>query len=249
MIWFAIGLAAAVHLATRPDDGGKSWQAVQERGVLRVGMDASFPPFEVVGADGSAYGLDVDLARAIAEGLALELQVVNIAFDGLYDALAGGTVDVLVSALPYEAQRTQDVRYSPTYFVDGLVWVYAAGSAQFDPDSPGETKVMAEAGSEASMLLRHRWPDLMVVEAASEVEVLASLGTTATAGVVTRVSACAANGQYALVIGPHLTQAPYVVAVSARAKALADRIMSSMDNVVESAEWIEIRQRWLGDAC
>ncbi len=212
-------------------------------------MDASFPPFEVVGADGSVQGLDVDLSRALAESLGLELQVANIAFDGLYDALAGGTVDVLVSALPYESRRTEDVRYSAAYFADGLVWVYPAASAEFDPDSLGGERILAEAGSEASVLLRHRWTDLEVVEAASESEVLASIGTLAPAGVVTRVSACGAADEYALAIGAHLTQAPYVVAVNARAKALADRIMSTMTDVLNSAEWTAIRRHWLGDAC
>jgi len=40
-----------------------------------------------------------------------------------------------------------------------------------------------------------------------------------------------------------------VVAVNARAKALADRIMSTMTDVLNSAEWTAIRRHWLGDAC
>ena len=40
-----------------------SWERVQAAGVLRVGLDPTYPPFEVADANG-VYGLDVDLAQA-----------------------------------------------------------------------------------------------------------------------------------------------------------------------------------------
>jgi len=218
-----------VFVAGGEDD---SWDRVRERGRLRVGMDASFPPFEVVDAEGQVQGLDVDLA---------------IAFDGLHDALAGGEVDVLISALPYEAQRTQDVRYSTPYFVDGLVWVHAAGTGE--PDAGYSGPVVVEAGSEAAMLARDRLPQVTTVEVMSEGEVLARLAETGGYGIVTRVSACALVADQGLAIGQHLTEAPYAVAANARASRLADEIMSTLAEVLESDEWMAIRRRWLGEAC
>jgi polar amino acid transport system substrate-binding protein len=44
-----------------------------------------------------------------------------VGFDGLYDALLAGRCDAVLSALPYEAMRTQDVVYSVAYFNAGLV--------------------------------------------------------------------------------------------------------------------------------
>ena len=41
----------------------RTWARIQREGVLRVGMDASYPPFEVVDAEGRFFGYDVDLAR------------------------------------------------------------------------------------------------------------------------------------------------------------------------------------------
>ncbi|NLT42094.1 MAG: amino acid ABC transporter substrate-binding protein [Anaerolineae bacterium] len=233
-----------VFVAGGEDD---SWDRVRERGRLRVGMDASFPPFEVVDAEGQVQGLDVDLADALARRLGLQLEIANIAFDGLHDALAGGEVDVLISALPYEAQRTQDVRYSTPYFVDGLVWVHAAGTGE--PDAGYSGPVVVEAGSEAAMLARDRLPQVTTVEVMSEGEVLARLAETGGYGIVTRVSACALVADQGLAIGQHLTEAPYAVAANARASRLADEIMSTLAEVLESDEWMAIRRRWLGEAC
>src|SRR5262245_8752212 len=72
------------------------WQA----GVLRVGLDAAFPPFAVYEGD-RFRGHDVELARRLATHLGLKLELVNIPFDGLYDALRVSRIDVVISALPY----------------------------------------------------------------------------------------------------------------------------------------------------
>src|SRR5262245_44631595 len=70
------------------------WEQIQENGVLRVGLDPTYPPFETAD-DGELRGLDVDLARALAAELGLEVQFVYFGYDGLYDALLSNQVDVL----------------------------------------------------------------------------------------------------------------------------------------------------------
>ncbi|MCA9967506.1 MAG: transporter substrate-binding domain-containing protein, partial [Anaerolineales bacterium] len=51
---------------------GDTWARVEETGVLRVGIDPTFPPFEVVDENGNPFGLDVDLLRAVAADLGVE---------------------------------------------------------------------------------------------------------------------------------------------------------------------------------
>ena len=102
-----------------------SWERVQAAGILRVGLDPTYPPFEV--DDGSGvYGLDVDLAKAIADDLGLEVQFVYFGYDGLYDALATNQVDVLLSALVIIPERTRDFSYSDSYFNAGEILIVPA---------------------------------------------------------------------------------------------------------------------------
>ncbi len=105
-----------------PDD---SWERVQNAGVLRVGLDPTYPPFEVDDG-GGVYGLDVDLAQALAADLGLEVQFVYFGYDGLYDALGTQQVDVLISALVIMVERTRDFAYSEPYFNAGEVLIVPA---------------------------------------------------------------------------------------------------------------------------
>ncbi len=113
---------ATLSTCARPSDD--AWDRVRETGVLRVGMDASFPPFESIAADGALVGFDVDLAREIGRRLGVEVQfVANLPYDGLYDALAVGRVDVVISALVVNPVRMADFAYSTSYFDAGQVLV------------------------------------------------------------------------------------------------------------------------------
>src|SRR5690606_18398411 len=52
-------------------------------GALRIGMDLSYPPFEMLDAAGQPDGVGVRLAEALAAYLGRPLKVVPMEFDGL----------------------------------------------------------------------------------------------------------------------------------------------------------------------
>ncbi len=70
--------------------------AVKEAGVLRAGVDLSYPPF--AGTDnGKQVGLDIDVAAALADQLGLTLKIVDVKPSEAATALADGTADVVFS--------------------------------------------------------------------------------------------------------------------------------------------------------
>lgn len=130
--WWVVCLALAAVAAgawlllraLEPVD--ETWERIRETGVLRVCTDPSWLPFESVDpGSGQVKGLDADLARLLAPRLApgVRAEFVIMGFDSLYDALTAGRCDAVLSALPYEAERTQDVAYSIAYFNAGPVIV------------------------------------------------------------------------------------------------------------------------------
>lgn len=94
-------------------------------GELRVGVDTSFAPF-AVDRDGTLVGLDIDLAQAIGDEIGIPVRFVPLGFDGLYDALITGQVDVLISALVVNPVRMDEVRYTRHYYDSGLLLVAEA---------------------------------------------------------------------------------------------------------------------------
>ncbi|MHB0877017.1 MAG: substrate-binding periplasmic protein [Anaerolineae bacterium] len=251
----ALPLVVALVACGRPDT---SLADVTRRGYLVVGMDASFPPFESIAAGGDPEGLDVDLARLLAARMGLGVEFRNISFDGLYDALAAGQVDAIISALPYDGLRTQAVRYSAGYFDDGLVVVGTAAGVPPSAEALAGT-IAVEMGSEAAALLRQRRDtadgslssEVTVKQVLSELDAITAVESgAADLGVTTRLSACLAVAAGSPVaIGPALSRAPYVAAVRADEPALAEAVQSAMTDVLGSAEWSASRQRWLGEAC
>jgi ABC-type amino acid transport substrate-binding protein len=83
----------------------QSWRAVRSRGTLRVGTDPSWQPFSFYGASGWE-GFDADLAAALAARLGLRLEPIPVGFDGRYDALNTGLVDVAISAVVADPAQT-----------------------------------------------------------------------------------------------------------------------------------------------
>ena len=60
LVWFAL---RELGVSLRRDE---TWPRILREGVLRVGMDASYPPFELVDDEGRFRGYDVDLVTELA---------------------------------------------------------------------------------------------------------------------------------------------------------------------------------------
>ena len=135
------GLALWLLLRVLPEAVDPTWEQIQETGVLRICTDPSWPPFEFIEeGTGELRGFDVDLARHLAErlgrsgevGQPLQAKMVTVGFDSLYDALLSGRCDAVLSALPYEPMRVEDVSYSVAYFNAGLVLVVGEETTEIE---------------------------------------------------------------------------------------------------------------------
>lgn len=140
-----LGLAVFIAWLSGCQPADSAWEQVAQRGVLRVGLDPTFPPFEN-GDEGELRGIDVDLARALGEELGVEIEFVYFGFDGLYDALATEQIDVLLSALVIDVSKTRDFAYSEPYFNAGQ---YLFALSEEDPRGrTASWTVAVELGSE-----------------------------------------------------------------------------------------------------
>jgi polar amino acid transport system substrate-binding protein len=108
-----------------PSKPDATWVRILDTGEFRVGVDPSFPPFESDDAKGNLSGLDIALANefvrewASANATPIRVEYVYSGFDGLYDALRAKQFDAIISALPYDPKKTEDVYFSHAYFNGG----------------------------------------------------------------------------------------------------------------------------------
>ncbi len=88
-----------------------------EAGNLTVCSDIPYAPFEF--EEGGEYtGFDMDLMRAIAEGMDLELAIKDVGFDGLQSgaSLAAGQCDIGASAMSITEDRQKNLTFSDPYY-------------------------------------------------------------------------------------------------------------------------------------
>ena len=118
LVLAAVLLAACSRDAAR-DSRGLTPPPELEDGVLRIGSDIPYPPFESYAAgSGTLTGIDADLARALAEQLGVEVQFVDIDAEGRIPALEDGRVDAIMSAMTITEARRQLIDFIP-YFKGG----------------------------------------------------------------------------------------------------------------------------------
>jgi polar amino acid transport system substrate-binding protein len=110
--------------------------------VLRVGMDLSYPPFEMQDKAGNPDGVSVKLAEALAAHLDRPLKIVPMEFSGLIPALKTGNVDLILSSMTATNERRQSIDFSNPYAFTGLALLVAKDSdiqSIEDLKKPGRT--------------------------------------------------------------------------------------------------------------
>lgn len=123
--------AAMVMVAAALTGCGAKQTEQKSTDKLVMGTNAAFPPFEFTttnGLVGEFDGIDIAIAKKIAEDNGMTLEVSDMEFDGLISAVSTGKVDMAVAGMTVTEERKQNVDFSDTYYVASQVMVVPAGS-------------------------------------------------------------------------------------------------------------------------
>lgn len=249
----ALGLNNSVHKALelsflRRDD---TWEAIQQRGTWRVGMDPSFPPFEMLDAAGAPIGYDVDLAHALAASWGVRAEIVAIGFDSLLDALKAGKIDSIVSAYPYDERLTQDFLFSTPYFDAGLrIAVDNRLTINELTDLSGH-RVGVEWGGLGDMVgrrLQREGMEITIVPFETQNALVAALLETNTVDAIlidnVLLRQAQASGHPLRAVGAPLESIPYVIVMPRRASELQRQLETSLEQLKIDGKLDELEQRW-----
>jgi polar amino acid transport system substrate-binding protein len=112
---------------------------------LIVGMELSYPPFEMADFQGQPAGVSVDLANALGAYLNKKIVIENIAFDGLIPSLKTGKIDLIISSMTETPERAQSIDFSDPYLKTGLCLLVGKNSgiqSIAGADMPGKTIIV-----------------------------------------------------------------------------------------------------------
>ncbi|MEG0134219.1 MAG: transporter substrate-binding domain-containing protein [Clostridium sp.] len=94
-------------------------QTIKEKGKITIGMSVDYAPYEFfVMEDGKKkmVGMDVDMMNEMAKDLGVEVEVKEMEFSTICDAVRTGIIDLGVSGLSPEPDRLEVVDFSDIYF-------------------------------------------------------------------------------------------------------------------------------------
>lgn len=109
---------------------------LEEDGVLKVGMEANYAPFnwsQTTASDGAveisnssgeyANGYDLQMAVRLADELNLQLEIIKLDWDGLPPALESGMIDVIIAGMSPTPERERQIDFSDAYYDSDIVLV------------------------------------------------------------------------------------------------------------------------------
>lgn len=95
---------------------------------LTIGMEIGYPPYEYYAEDGTTpIGFDVDMAKAIADKLGLEVNYINTAWDVIFAGI-GTNYDVVISGVTIKPDREEEMAFSTPYINNFQCIVVPTGS-------------------------------------------------------------------------------------------------------------------------
>jgi polar amino acid transport system substrate-binding protein len=128
-------------------DHASTLDRVLARGVLVVGTEPEFPPFESLDANGDPVGFDIDMARAIASDLGVDVRFEMMAFDSLPSALGVGKIDVILSGMTATPERAESRAFTDSYFRTQLCLLVGKDAAIHEPRDADGKRVVVKLGT------------------------------------------------------------------------------------------------------
>ncbi|MDW7667678.1 MAG: transporter substrate-binding domain-containing protein [Bacillota bacterium] len=92
---------------------------IKEKGVIVLGTAADYPPYEFhkeINGEDHIVGFDIEIAKAFAEDLGVELEIKDMKFEGLIAALVADNIDFIVAGMVPKPERAEVIDFSIPYY-------------------------------------------------------------------------------------------------------------------------------------
>ena len=105
-----------------------SWTKVQEKGYFIVGLDATFPPMGYLDENNEFVGFDIDLAKAVAKELGVEVRFQSINWDAKDMELNNGNIDCIWNGMTINESRLESMYFTKAYLSNEQIVITLSNS-------------------------------------------------------------------------------------------------------------------------
>lgn len=233
---------------------GSLADSVQEAGVVRIGVRNDNPPMSFIDDGGDWIGFDLDLAKAVAAELGVDVELVAVDGTTRISFLEGGQVDMSVASMNHTRDREEAIDFSITYFWDNQSFLVRTDSYSSIDELFGQTvaanagssvidswnSYVAEAGGEASE----------IVEFDDKLAAMEALRSGAVEGYsednITLLSLAAGDPELTLLPGGH-NPVQFGIGVPENDSEWRDDVNLALQEVWKSGEFETLYNKWFVD--
>ncbi len=113
----AFALAASIAAPAAAQD---ALAKIKQRGTVVVGVKNDYKPWGFVDPSGQIVGMEIDLAKDVAERLGVKLETVPVTAANRMEFLQQGRIDLIIATLGDTPQRRQVIgMIEPNYYAGG----------------------------------------------------------------------------------------------------------------------------------
>jgi polar amino acid transport system substrate-binding protein len=244
-------------------------QRIRDAGVIKVGSDLSYAPVESRGHDGSAVGLEPELAAALGKVLNIRFEFQNTSFDKIIPQMQAKNLDIAMSAMNDTKERRDGTNENGTrinegvdfvdYFIGGTSILVAKGNPHRIGglnDLCGHT-IAIEAGTTQFSIAerqqeacRNLGKPLEVLSSTTGAEALAQLKSGLSVADLSDFPVAAYNSRSASgdvlfeVAVTQLEPTPFGIAVRKADTELRDVLVKAVDSIIVSGQYDKILKAW-----
>ncbi len=132
--------------------------AIQKRGKVIIAVDTSTPPYGMLDEKMQPVGLDVDMARLIAQDLGVPLEITQVSGPNRIPFLISGKVDLVVATFGVTAERAKTVNFTIPYATNQETVFGKAGTEVTGMESLKGKSIATVRGSTQDLIISRRAP-------------------------------------------------------------------------------------------
>lgn len=235
---------------------GTALDRIQESGTIKVGVSGNQPPYSLMSKSDELIGFEIDMASLLAEAMKVDLELVQIPFGQLLNALEGGKVDIVMSGMTINAERNMKVLFAGPYNVSGkTVLTKSATLATLDTEAEAgqlEVSVVTLEGSTSESYARSYFPNATIITTADYDHAVDKLMNDEVQALLADIEICQITmlkypGKDLAMLNTPLTIEPIGIAMPASDYQLMNLIQNFYDKLEMIGALEALREIWFKD--
>ncbi|MBC8570048.1 amino acid ABC transporter substrate-binding protein [Zongyangia hominis] len=238
---------------SQSDSSSASTPAGGEKTDFIVGLDVSFPPMGFMSEDNEIVGFDIDMARAVAEKLGLELKLQPIEWSAKDMELNNGNIDCIWNGMTITEERQENMLLLRPYMANNQFIVVAKDSAIKTKSDLAGKIVAVQTDSSGEEALNDDPIKDEVAEVVSMADYVSALNDLK----IGRIDAVVIDEVVAryyvekepdnfTIIEESLKKEQYAVGFKKGNTEFAQKVQDAFDELVEDGTAAEISSKWFG---